>query len=832
MIYMTTQLFKNINHKGLILAMLLVISSSSLWADSVQYDFSAENTWTVQDKDTTATIYYIKLVDDNEDAITDSEGNPTVAVIYNGLPGDDDDDEEIVEDHTGYYSGDIVIPDTVTYNDTTYTVTGIYDDAFKQCYNLTSVTIHSTITSIGGKAFYHSTGLVSVLMAKDENGDSETCGVASIGEQTFEGCSALTTAEIFTSALTTIGIQAFQECKKLGYISDTESDLSLDLSGITGENLGDKAFLDCENITSVKLSDDLTKITQRDFEGCSNLASVTTDTNTSSIGLPSKLEIIEYQAFENCKKLEGTLDFSTTAITSIAQKAFHNCVLITSVNFPVNVSSNASTTYSIAYQLFQGCTGLESVTIYGESSTNSITSIDRMAFSGCTKLSSFPNIPSTVTKIDYQAFLNCSALTSITLNEGLTEIDYQAFTNSGITSVTIPKTVTTWGTTSSSEQGGNYAFSGCTSLEEVIFEDGLTSIGTYTFEGCTSLTEIKLPLSITTLGEGAFSGCSDLETVYLLGRTASGLESSGGDITPGTDCFSGVAENCFLVVPEDGARFYTAKDDEGNYVGYGATVPTADGWNTIAYLREDTVTIPITTAEGYVTRYSPYSYTLEEGLEGGVVSVDENGDLNIEWKYEGGNEEKNTVPGGSAILIKGAINQIDTSFANVTLNTNYATDTATVSESGSMMYGTVNPNYNSDNYGVTDVPDDDDYSAENYYFYKLSYLTNEYSDRVLGFYWQNSSGSAFPINGGDGYDYDTGLKLAWLAVEKDSGAKAIRSFYPLDVNTTGIQDIETAQPNYDVEDSDSDIIYNLQGMRVKEMTKKGIYIINGKKVLY
>ncbi|MCD8202348.1 MAG: hypothetical protein LUD48_01740, partial [Prevotella sp.] len=80
--------------------------------------------------------------------------------------------------------------------------------------------------------------------------------------------------------------------------------------------------------------------------------------------------------------------------------------------------------------------------------------------------------------------------------------------------------------------------------------------------------------------------------------------------------------------------------------------------------------------------------------------------------------------------------------------------------------------------------------------------------------------------------YDTGIELAWLAVPKDADPNGVRAFYPLDANSTGIETIEATYPNGDMQGSGSDVIYNLQGMRVKDITKKGIYIVNGRKVLH
>ncbi len=60
-------------------------------------------------------------------------------------------------------SGDLIIPSTISYNGTTYSVTSIGDRAFYYCSSLTSVTIPNGVTSIGGSAFYGCNGLTSVV---------------------------------------------------------------------------------------------------------------------------------------------------------------------------------------------------------------------------------------------------------------------------------------------------------------------------------------------------------------------------------------------------------------------------------------------------------------------------------------------------------------------------------------------------------------------------------------------------------------------------------------------------------------------------------------------
>ena len=80
---------------------------------------------------------------------------------------------------SGNYSGDIVIPESITFENSIYSVTSIGDKAFYECNSLTSVTIPNSVTSIGNMAFYECSGLTSITIPNS---------VTSIGDYAFCGC--------------------------------------------------------------------------------------------------------------------------------------------------------------------------------------------------------------------------------------------------------------------------------------------------------------------------------------------------------------------------------------------------------------------------------------------------------------------------------------------------------------------------------------------------------------------------------------------------------------------------------------------------------------------
>ena len=83
---------------------------------------------------------------------------------------------------SGGYEGDIIIPETVVFNERTYRVTSIGKEAFAFCYPLTSITIPNTVKSIGWKSFLDCEPLKEICIPNR---------VTSIGRHAFDGCDSL-----------------------------------------------------------------------------------------------------------------------------------------------------------------------------------------------------------------------------------------------------------------------------------------------------------------------------------------------------------------------------------------------------------------------------------------------------------------------------------------------------------------------------------------------------------------------------------------------------------------------------------------------------------------
>ena len=162
------------------------------------------------------------------------------------------------------YSGDIVIPNIVSYDNTYYNVTTIGDRAFQNCSGLTSIIIPNSIATIGDYTFSGCIGLTSVTIGN---------GVISIGNYAFSGCTSLPSI-IIPNSVTTIGDRIFQKCSGLAYVTIG--------NGVT--SISDYAFRNCSGLMSIIIPNGVTTIGHESFSGCSRLASITIPESVTSIG--------------------------------------------------------------------------------------------------------------------------------------------------------------------------------------------------------------------------------------------------------------------------------------------------------------------------------------------------------------------------------------------------------------------------------------------------------------------------------------------------------------------------------------------------------------------
>ncbi len=422
-----------------------------------------------------------------------------------------------------------MIPSSITYQGTTYSVTSIGDSAFLGCSTLTSITIPNSVTNIGEWAFGYCSGLTSIIIPNS---------LTSIGKDAFRSCSSL------VSIVVENGNPVYDSRNNCNAIIETATNSliagcssTIIPNSVTG--IGESAFFGCSNLTTITIPNSVTSLGDGPFSGCINLTSIIvengnpifdsrnncnaiieTASNTLITGcaatvIPNSVTHIGDWAFGGQKDLTSIT--ISDSIISIGEGAFYGCSGLTSVTIGNSVTS-------IGEGAFYGCSGLTSVTI-----GNSVTNIGDYAFNRCTNLSSvtIPNsvtslgiysfcystnltyitIPNSVTSIGEGAFLGCSGLTSVTIGNSVTNIGKGAFHScSSLTSVTIPNSVTNI---------GEGAFEDCTGLTSVTIPNSVTNIGDYLFYGCSNLTSVNIPNSVTAIGKAAFYSCSSLTSVTI-----------------------------------------------------------------------------------------------------------------------------------------------------------------------------------------------------------------------------------------------------------------------------------------------------------------------------
>ena len=333
---------------------------------------------------------------------------------------------------------------------------------------------------------------------------SKTLSVTSIGDDAFQNCTNLTSITIPSSVIS-IGNYAFQNCSLENLrIEDGTEILSLGYNYYnysTSNGIGQGLFYKCK-LKTLYLGRNISYSASR-AKGYSPFYNKSTLT---SVTIGNSVTTIEQRMFEGCSSL--TSIEIPNSVTSIGEWAFSGCTGLTSVTIPNSVTS-------IGDDAFYDCSNFKEVHItdiaawcnidFSTSYSNPLDCAKNLYLNG--ELVTNLVIPDGVTEIKQYAFHRCSSLTSIEIPNSVTTIGYAAFENcTNLTSVTIPNSVTSI---------GNYAFFDCSSLTSIEIPNSVTSIGEWTFSRCSSLTSVTIPNSVTTIGYGAFYKCSSLTNVTI-----------------------------------------------------------------------------------------------------------------------------------------------------------------------------------------------------------------------------------------------------------------------------------------------------------------------------
>ncbi len=343
------------------------------------------------------------------------------------------------------YSGEIIIPESVTYNGKTYDVTGIAENAFKNGKSVTSVSIPSSVDLIDKDAFSGS-GLTTLTL-RDGKGMVEI-------KNAFEGCDKWTT------------FYCGRSCKMIPVGNNTLT--SLTFGNRVSEIIGFNQFT---ALKELKLPSSIISI--NGFDDCSGL--------TELIVPASVTNLIGFHRCENITRLTLKDGAKELAFGAFLENNIETLYLGRNVDKHLFSGSQTLTSLQVGRYVstimgFSECTALETVSL-----TNGLTSISDETFASCASLKKVV-LPNTIVNIGARAFFSCESLEMIILGDGLMDIGEYAFAYCmSLKEIDVPGTVPVI---------KNGTFCECTGLEKVTMHEGTILLLSAVFENCRSLKEI------------------------------------------------------------------------------------------------------------------------------------------------------------------------------------------------------------------------------------------------------------------------------------------------------------------------------------------------------
>ena len=445
-------------------------------------------------------------------------------------------------------------------------VTSIGNYAFEMCYQLTSITIPDSVTSVGDCVFYHCDSLVEFKgkFASDDgrclivNGTLNSfalgCGITNytipnsvtkIGAFAFAFSNSLASVTL-PNSVTSVDLSAFFACKHLNKFNGkfaSEDGICLIVNGalnsfatscgITEYIIPDGvtkiemyAVAYCDSLVSITIPDSVTSIGISAFDNCSNLSSVYCKATTPPSGdlwmfdnnATDRKIYVPVESVQTYKSADEWSDYAD----AIVGYDFEKGEIVPEVLNPANNEiwyTNCSTTEATTpYKTNVFGANILSNTYDAEKECwvikfdGDVTTIGDYTFSGCSSLTSV-TIPDSVTTIGISAFYGCSSLREFNgkyaSEDGrclIIDGTLKSFAPAGLTEYIIPNSVTTI---------GDSAFSNCDSLTSVTIPDSVTTIGNSAFADCRSLTSVIIGDSVTTIGYRAFYYCNSLTSVTI-----------------------------------------------------------------------------------------------------------------------------------------------------------------------------------------------------------------------------------------------------------------------------------------------------------------------------
>lgn len=469
------------------------------------------------------------------------------------------------------YTGNMVIPATVTFEGKKYAVTGISEHAFYDCKTLKSITLPATLEIISKYAFFNCEGLTAIIVPNS---------VKEIGYNAFGECNSLKTVTL-SSTLEKIGDNAFEYCPGLTSIT-----LPASLKEIKND-----IFYQCKNLLSIKVGagsqsfssvdgvlfnkslsalirypaakpnltfivpKSVTRIENYAFNGCSKLTEITLSDTLQSLG-----DNVLFHVFENCNALTKIIAGSNNRNFLSDEGVLFNKEKTILIQYPAGKKDNS---YSVP----------AGVRVIGGSAFNSIRYLKNLtlpesvneigAFSFGTTFDRFVVLAKKPPKLHGYSFhlisflrveVPGSSISSYKADVGwnrflITEValyDFQVdsifykiisetapltvavsrkvesvYTSEYTGDVIIPQTVNYAGKTYNVTEIGESAFMSCISMTSLSLPNTIITINDNAFNSCKGLLKVNLGNSVTSIGKWVFSSCSALANIEIPGSVTS-----------------------------------------------------------------------------------------------------------------------------------------------------------------------------------------------------------------------------------------------------------------------------------------------------------------------
>ncbi len=686
-------------------------------------------------------------------------GDEVVVDNIHYILGNNGEAEVTHSDSYSNLSGDLTIPSSITVGNSQYTVTSIGEEAFRDCVNLTSVSLPATLKTIKDGAFEctNEQGHISSLTMLQGN-------LESIGERAFSnnrikhltlppGLKTVGDYAFLANVLYDVSIpssiESIGRAALLGPCTSTilcNLTTPIDISSYPFKSMDSEyinIFVPSESVEAYKdayiwgnyniKGDHVVFATRSGIRYLhyidDNYAEVARDDYSGNITIPDNLIV---------NRMDGQYIYP---VTGIGDNAFAGCYELTSITLPSGLERigrhafefSGLTSIAIGPQVneigvapFYACSNLESIEVdpsntYYDSRNNSnaiINTTKSEIVQGCP----YTDIPNNVVNIGEEAFAGFLNLTEIDIPTGVAAILKDAFSNTG--------------------------------LSEVVIPEGVVYIG-HSFRSCPSLTTVTLPSTLTFM-ISAFADCPALTTVYCNMTAPTPLYAD--------DTF-GNYENVTIYVPYGTKQDYLAAQYWKDY-------------NIVELVPEVTLSISSAGVGTFASSYD-LDFTNVTGMKAYIASGfnPANGKLVLTQVDE--------VPAGTGLYIKGT----------------KGTYNIPVKETSMYLHNML--------VGVTE----------------RTYLEATTGDNT-NFTLQNGPSGVGFYTVSPGYLAAGKAYLTLPTRVLSAQASPIMVEFE-DEETTGIVSVESLTPN-----AENGVWYTLDGRKLESKpTQKGVYIVNGKKTV-